>query len=235
VKTALDLIDDPLHHLRKVAVKFDLPMPTMEAVQDDDGTVRYSDEQWPESGWALHWFFPNEAPSIETGDGRLNRHAYESATDALRAVLPVVGRRFDNAALLRGPHSIPNLVAEFLTTRLIHDPLQHATYKKWAATGKPRRGQEWKSAMAEHSWADILAAKDNWTPWFTELIALLCDTAGLVEGGHSVHSSHLTERATAWALLIRVDDLSHAGEPYDTEYTTLLDMGRNDTIPPQVL
>lgn len=231
VKTAIDLIDDPLHDLRRVAVRYDLPMPTMEAVQDEDGAVRYSDEQWPQSGWALHWFFPNETPHVESSAGTLLRSSYESATDALRSVLPVTG----GTGHLYGRNDIPHLVAEFLITRLVHDPLQHRDYKEWAASGKSRRGQEWKTVMSKHSWSDILAAKDNWSLWFAELVAHIAAEAGLVEGGTSIYSSRLTARATAWARLIRVENLCHTGKPYDTEYTALLGMGRDDTAPKQVL
>lgn len=45
MKTAIDLIDDPLHDLRKVARKFDLPMPGMDVHVDPDGTRRYVEEQ----------------------------------------------------------------------------------------------------------------------------------------------------------------------------------------------
>lgn len=222
MKTAIDLIDDPLHDLRQVARKFNLPMPGMDVHIDPDGTRRYVEEQWPQA-WTYHWFFPNEIPVVEVwgADGKeLRRESYEGPTDALRSVLTVPGGT--------GHFVIEKLVAEFLTTRLVHDSLYHQHRKAWEEVGRPTHGTE-QHQMRKHSWTDILSAKDNWSPWFTELVAHIAEAAGLVEIGYSIYSSALTDRAEAWALLIRIEDLRQRGKKYETEYAQLLAMGADSS------
>lgn len=218
-KTALDLIDDPLHHLRKVAVQFDLPMPGMDLIEDAEGNRRYVEEQWPQA-WTHRWFFPNEEPNVKVhgADGwELRRETYENPTDALRSVLTVPGGT--------GHFVIEELVAEFLVTRLVHDPLYCEASKAWRTAGKPIVGNEWSSAMAVNSWNDILAAKPDWNPWFAELVAHIAEAAGLVEIGYSIYSSRLSDRARAWALLIHIENLRSKRKPYADEYATLIAMG----------
>jgi hypothetical protein len=223
VKTAIDLIDDPLHGLRKVARRFDLPMPGMDVQVDPDGTHRYVDEQWPKAYWTHHWFFPNETPAVQVWGANgteLRRESYEGPVDALRSVLTVPGGT--------GHFVIEELVAEFLTTRLVHDPLYWQDVADWKATGKPIVGAEWSAAMAKNTWVDVLARKEHWNLWFAELVAHIAEAAGLVEIGYSIYSSRLTDRAKAWALLIRIQHLAESGKGYDDEYAALLAMGADD-------
>lgn len=218
MKTAIDLIDDPLHALRKVAVKHDLPMPGMDVTEDAEGNRRYLDEQWP-TAWAYHWFFPNEEPNVRVHGAsgwEMRRESYEGPTDALRSILTVPGGT--------GHFVIEELVAEFLVTRLVHDPLYWTAHREWKSSGGAETPDQ-KHAMRKHQWFDILAAKPDWNPWFAELVAHIAEAAGLVEIGYSIYSSGLTDRAKAWALLIHIDKLRSKRKPYADEYAALLAMG----------
>jgi hypothetical protein len=212
---------DPLSDLRVVAFRHDVPMPHLQLLSHADGRLEYI-KQWPHDRYAwLGWFLPSDEPlDVFTADGpRQQRPEYESPTEALGSILPVQGGT--------GHLHIGELVALFLVTRLVHDPLARADYEAWRASGRPDVGDEWSAAMEQHSWVDILEREHQWHPHFAELVAHIAEAAGLVEVGYSIYSSALTDRAKAWALIIRIDAARKSGEPWSDDYDALIAMGRD--------